>query len=312
MGYRKTENMYKNTDIINLFRECFALEKIHGTSAHVRWQVTNEEPDGRLHFFSGGEKHGKFVPLFDQEKLTKEFKQFGLHTQQAGITIYGEAYGGKCQGMRETYGDSLKFVAFEVLLGDKSAPSDSLFRPQWLGVESAYEIVTNLGLEFVHFERGPATVEWLNEQRDKDSTQAIRNGCGEGKMSEGVVVRPVVEVSKNGGGRFIVKHKRKEFCETRTPREVTKDPEDLKVLSDAKEVAAEWVTEMRLDHVLDKLRADGVDVTKMEATRQVISEMINDVKVEGDREIEWSKEISTAVGRASVQLYKQRVMKLEV
>jgi hypothetical protein len=305
MGYRKTENMYKNTEIIELFKECYAMEKIHGTSAHVKWQVDNSAPDGRLTFFSGGERHGKFVPLFDQEHLTKQFKQFGLHTQQQGITVYGEAYGGRCQGMKETYGDKLKFVAFEILFGTKEDG-------QWMSVHVAHEICTNLGLEFVHYERGPATLEWLNEQRDKDSTQAIRNGMGEGHMSEGVVVRPVIEVTKNGGGRFIVKHKRPEFRETRTQREVSMDPEDLKVLTEAREVAEEWVTEMRLSHVLDKLKADGVDVTTMQSTRQVINAMIEDVKVEGDREIEWSKEISTAVGRASAQLYKKRVAKIPV
>ena len=34
MGYRHIDNLYKNQDIL-LFRECFALEKIHGTSANV-------------------------------------------------------------------------------------------------------------------------------------------------------------------------------------------------------------------------------------------------------------------------------------
>ena len=36
MGYRHIDNLYKDQRIL-LFRECFALEKIHGTSAHVSW-----------------------------------------------------------------------------------------------------------------------------------------------------------------------------------------------------------------------------------------------------------------------------------
>ncbi len=35
MGYLHIDNLYKN-QTIRLFRECYALEKVHGTSAHVR------------------------------------------------------------------------------------------------------------------------------------------------------------------------------------------------------------------------------------------------------------------------------------
>ena len=49
MGYRHIENLYKSQTILQ-FRECWALEKIHGTSAHVRWS------DGKVWFHSGGEK----------------------------------------------------------------------------------------------------------------------------------------------------------------------------------------------------------------------------------------------------------------
>lgn len=46
MAYLHIENLYKARDIM-LFRECYAMEKIHGTSAHVGW-------NGSLYFFSGG------------------------------------------------------------------------------------------------------------------------------------------------------------------------------------------------------------------------------------------------------------------
>lgn len=37
MGYMHIDNLYKNQDML-IFRECYALEKIHGTSAHVSWK----------------------------------------------------------------------------------------------------------------------------------------------------------------------------------------------------------------------------------------------------------------------------------
>ncbi len=47
MGYRKIPNLYKDADIL-LFKDCFASEKVHGTSAHVSWK------DGKVNFFAGG------------------------------------------------------------------------------------------------------------------------------------------------------------------------------------------------------------------------------------------------------------------
>ncbi len=44
MGYLHIENLYKNIDIMQ-FKECYAMEKIHGTSAHVRFK------DGEVAFF---------------------------------------------------------------------------------------------------------------------------------------------------------------------------------------------------------------------------------------------------------------------
>ena len=62
MGYMDMDNLYKAQDIL-LFRECYASEKIHGTSAHITW-------DGKdLRFFAGGESHEKFVALFNQDVL---------------------------------------------------------------------------------------------------------------------------------------------------------------------------------------------------------------------------------------------------
>ena len=37
MGYAHIDNLYKEQTIL-MFRECYALEKIHGTSAHISWK----------------------------------------------------------------------------------------------------------------------------------------------------------------------------------------------------------------------------------------------------------------------------------
>ncbi len=45
MSYLHIDNLYRSQDIL-LFRECYALEKIHGTSAHVAYH------NGEVKFFS--------------------------------------------------------------------------------------------------------------------------------------------------------------------------------------------------------------------------------------------------------------------
>ena len=67
MGFMKIENLYRNAHIM-VFKETYALEKIHGTSAHIQWSK------GHVSFYAGGEKHNNFVALFDEQKLTEYFK----------------------------------------------------------------------------------------------------------------------------------------------------------------------------------------------------------------------------------------------
>jgi hypothetical protein len=191
--------------------------------------------------------------------------------------------------MKATYGDALAFIAFEVQIGET-----------WLSVTNAADVCQKLGIEFVPFAQGPATVEWLNEQRDADSEIAIRRGMGPGKKREGVVVRPVLEFLDHRGNRVMAKHKRDDFKETRTPREV--DPERLKVLVGAEEIAQEWVTPMRLEHVLDKIQKPHT----AEMTGTVIKAMIADIEREAVGEIVASSAARKAISAATSKLYRAR------
>ena len=279
MGYQHIENLYKNQDIM-FFKECYALEKIHGTGAHVGWK------NGVIQFHSGSLKHDVFVALFNKEELQEKFIRAG-HER---IFVYGEAYGEELQKMEETYGDELKFVAFDVNIGDS-----------WLSVPKADSFTKWLGLEFVHYDRIPCTIESINQVRDSDSVQAVRNGMGNGKIREGVVLRPLEEFTKDDGSRIISKHKRDEFSETNTPREFTQEKQAL--LSDAQDIADEWVTEMRLTHVLDKI---GCELA-IRNTGKVIAAMIEDIEREAVGEIVLSKEAASAIGKATASMFKNRL-----
>jgi len=282
MGYLHIPNLYKEQTIL-LFKECYALEKIHGTSSHLSWKFE----ENKIHFSSGGESYENFIKLFDIPTLEAKMREM---FPDQDVVIFGEAYGGKQQGMSHTYGKQLKFIGFDVKVGDF-----------WLNVPNADDVCTKLGIEFVYYDKIEVTLENLTLARDAPSVQAHRNLGLTDKKREGVVLRPLTEMRINNGDRVICKYKPDEQMETKTKREV--NPEQLKVLSDAKEIAEEWVTNLRLEHVLQKFPPE----TSMEAMGDVIKAMIEDVYREGKDEIVESKEISKAIGSKAVQLFKQKL-----
>jgi len=287
MGYMHIDNLYKNQEIL-MFHECYAMEKIHGSSAHIsfkqNYNSNGDTLEPQINLFCGRCKKEVFHSLWDKEKLKNKF----LETRLDEVTIYGEGYGGKIQGMSHTYGKELKFIAFDVKIGHT-----------WLNVPKAYEFCKLMGIEFVYYEKISTKLEDLDKARDKFSVQACRNGMGELKIQEGIVLRPLIELKKNNGARIICKHKRDEFMETQKPRNV-KDPDKLKILSEAKAVAIEWVTLMRLSHILDKI--ENVSIEKM---GEIIKAMHEDIKREGDKEIIWSKPVERAIGKLTVEMTKE-------
>jgi hypothetical protein len=280
MGFMHISNLYKDQRLL-MFREVYALEKVHGTSAHVGWA------GGRLSFFSGGENHTRFVDLFDALALDAAFIEMGHDT----VTVFGEAYGGKQQGMSKAYGPNLKFVAFDVRIGDS-----------WLAVPQAEDVVKKLGLEFVHYVKVSTDLAALDAERDAPSVQAVRNGITEPQHREGIVIRPLVEMHTNSGERLIAKHKRDEFRETKTPRKVV-DASKLQVLQDAERVADEYVVPRRLEHILQKFPT-GVN---QEHTRVVLNAMLEDVLREGSGEFVDSKLVRQAIFRKTAELFKKHL-----
>lgn len=281
MGYMHINNLYKDKRIL-MYKQCYALEKIHGTSANIHFDGKNE-----LRFFSGGSKHSLFIECFNHEKLLSKFKELF----NSSVTVYGEAYGGKLQKMSTIYGTELKFVAFDVKI-DKC----------WLDVPNAKDVCDKLELEFVDYKLISTDLKNINAERDADSTQAIRNGVGKGKLREGVVLRPLIEVITNNTERLMCKHKRDEFRETKTPRIVS--DEQLQMIQNGMKIANEWVTAERLRHVIDKLQCEIAD----KSTGLVIKAMIEDITREGKDEIVMSLLAKKNIARNTAKLFKTHIM----
>jgi len=278
------------------------LEKIHGTSAHVSYR------DGTLHFSSGGASSALFKALFDPEELLVKLQGLGHDS----VTVYGEAYGGKEQGMKETYGDKLKFVVFDIQLGET-----------WLNVPEAHRTANGLGLEFVDYTEASTdfteTVEGgvtvrvypeLDRERDRPSVQAARNGITIPKLREGIVIRPLQEFIRSNGDRVISKHKSDAFSELASQRKIV-DPIDQTVLDDAEAIALEWVTPRRvLEHVLPKLVAEEGRAMTIKDTGDVIRATVEDVYREGKGEINQSKSAESAISKRAREIFHAHLKKI--
>ncbi len=73
----------------------------------------------------------------------------------------------------------------------------------------------------------------------------------------------------------------------------------------AEEICDEWVTEMRLTHVLDKFPEAG-----MEQMGDILRAMVEDVTREAGEEIEQSKEARKLIGKRTAEMFKKRLQKL--
>jgi len=282
MAYLSIENLYRSkAQEILLFKELYALEKVHGTSANISWK------EGKVSYFPGGESLSKFKSLFNEERLVKHFTELG-HEE---VVVYGEAYGGSCQKMSYMYGPELRFIVFDVFINNI-----------WLDVPNMDEVATRLEQEVVPWRKIVCDLAAIDNERDRPSEVAVRRGFTEEHIREGVVLRPLAEMFNRYGERMIVKHKHEKFGERKTPQKV-EDPSKLKVLSEATAIAEEWVTEMRLEHVLQKL-PQGIG---LESMQRVLQAMVEDVLKESTGEIVDSKEARNAINKKTVELFKKKV-----
>lgn len=298
MGYMKIPNLYKVELEMLEHDSLYILEKIHGTSAHVTIDVS-----GAVHYHSGGCKHDRFVEVAKCEGLESMYIPSGYRK----MTLFGEAYGGNIQRMRHVYGNDIRFIVFDCLWHNASVSATDLTRPgdyQWARVPDAHFVANLAGYEFVPYcsvnMEGLDYAEKLailDKLRDSYSDLGVRRGFPN-QWGEGIIIKPSMPSTVfENGARAIAKHKNAEFLEReRQPARQA----DTRIEHDAKRVADDWVTPMRLAHVLDKFPMPF----SVESTPQVCSAMLDDVKLESAGEIVWSQKVERAIKVRAAELYR--------
>jgi len=276
-----------------MFKEVYAMEKIHGTSTWITFKFGR-----KMAFHSGGENYENFKALFDETLLETNLSKIASENNWVSIKIHGEAYGGKQQRMSKTYGTKLKFIVFDIFVTstDKQIPA------KYLDVPDAEKLALELGLEFVSYVKGSNTPVWIEEQSAVESIQAIRNGAGSGKLREGVVVRPITEALFPDSKRAIAKHKNAEFWEITTRRPLG---ERAKVIAETNQIVDEWVTENRVNHVIDRvLQSKEKKELEISDIKNFLELMVEDVKRESEGEVVWADAVTKGIRRKAGKMFK--------
>lgn len=298
MGYIHIESLYKCPQFFENYKEIYALEKIHGTSTWIIFQKNRN-----LLFHSGGENGDNFKALFDIKNLEEKFLSISSQYKWPYIKIHGEAYGGKQQGMSKTYGSKLKFIGFEVFVIDESN------KEKFLDVPDAEQVFKDLSLEFVSYVKGPNTFQWIEEQAAKESIQAIRNGIGEGKSCEGIVVKPLTDSYFKDGKRAICKHKNADFWEIKSRRPLG---EQIKILENTLQIVEEWLTINRFEHVIDRvLQTKEQKSLQIKDIKIFLELIIEDIKRESENEIVWSDNVNKAIRKKAGEMFRNHICNLK-
>lgn len=175
-------------------------EKIDGTNIRIMWQpaVTSENfAIGESLRFGGktdnAQIHADLIRhLYESVSIEKLREVF----PETAVVIYGEGYGAGIQ-KGGLYSPTKKFIAFDVLVGDK----------WWLNWENTCDVAQKLGLD---------TVPYIGEFTLEEATEMVRIGfpsllgAGEAR-AEGLVGRPAETLFDKKGHRLILKLKTKDF-----------------------------------------------------------------------------------------------------
>lgn len=323
MGYLHILNLFARKQILNN-KELFAQEKIHGTSAHITLQLENDKL--RIDYSSGGAAGVPFKSVIDAqlnlveaEKLVRAWKD---HYRK--LTIYGEAFGGKLNQMRSTYGDSLHFWAFDLkwtmpetfglppAVEGLPAPTEEVTLPGkegWFDVDDAQAIVRSLNINFIEVVKTTNDILELDRLRDLPSVIAAHVFPSGDKRNEGIVIKTRID---GQGQRDEAKHKQGWASEKGVA--ATIDPERQTRIEQGQAYAKEWVNMMRVEHVaghiLRDLPPERAKVLTLRDIPLFIPEIVKDVRQEAEESktpLPLMEEVDKAIAKEGVRLFTEWV-----
>jgi len=172
----------------------YCTEKIDGTNMRILWDGEQVEYRGK----TDNADISKHLLPFLEETFTNEkmSKVFGNDPNKK-ICVYGEGYGMGIQKGGNYMSDKTEFILFDVLIDDWWIQPDTLkemayglevmYVPE-IGVFTLYEVINMVKKGFISN---------ISENREY--------------VAEGIIAKPLVEMSNRKGERIITKIKHKDF-----------------------------------------------------------------------------------------------------
>ena len=168
--------------------------KVDGTNTRVHWDGHKVTLGGRT---DRAQIPTDLVNFLTEKFCTNEAEE--LFEQKFGeteVTLYGEGYGRKIQGVGSLYiPDGVSFIMFDVMIGGV-----------WLKREDVEDIAMCFGVDVVPIVGEGTIAEAVEYVKTHEKSTLNPNA-----PLEGIVCRPKVELLDRMGRRVIVKIKRRDF-----------------------------------------------------------------------------------------------------
>lgn len=286
--------------------EVVITEKIHGSGMRIGLIDGCVRLGGRrLEFqsISPRSKDGQgFVSWVFETGLDKKIAET---FQNHNIVFYGEWHGSGTpqkgwpqiqKGIRYIKGND--FRIFDVRLDGKYVSQDQIS-----------EFAAKIGLKTMPvLYRGIPDGKIFDSFIDTPSRLGAENGIVDPENTmEGIVIRPVEFLWEENHEPVMAKHKVGKWAERASAQSHPKTPKQHKEIpAGAKEFAEEFVTNVRLEHVLDQLKEANIPIDKS-AMGEVMKRMGQDIKREGattlvDANLEW-KDVSPFVTKRTKEVF---------
>lgn len=310
--YESIPNLYrKEAQSIWMLPEVIVQEKLDGTNCsfgymdgmpvmnsrnnniwHVKGDVTNHVSD-----FDGFGIVNTF--LSHNHNFFSELKS--IHPDK-NILIFGEFYGKGIMN-RVDYGQGKHFTFFDAY---------DLDLQQWLIWDDFNKLCKDLGLDIAPVLcTGAPKLSVFERLLKINSPQGQINGVPEDQenLMEGIVVKGLYSQKDRFGERIITKFKVGKFAEIKEKKEKKVDKQDAKRYDLSLEIAEKYMTEGRLENILEKLRLDNLPISIKitgELIRRVQQDVLDDLSDEEKQHKDFNEKfIKKSVGSICSQLFNQ-------
>lgn len=283
--YGKTKRPEGEDDPFWLFNEYIVTHKLDGTNARLCWDGEELRFGSRKRLLTEKKDNYDFAKWADENIDVEPFEE---HFEDTGpVVVFGEFFGNHIQG-RIRYPDEPQFVAFDVFIGTKFL--------NWGDIEDVVdklnlELVENTVMKNPHINSLQKTLK--DEEEMIPDPYAIDEADKENKISEGVVVRPKVELvepyGSQYGSRLLRKIKSKKFEEVASKGNSSGGGSGGEQKYDQEEVASvlKYVNENRIFSVLEELKEQDPDIEfNRSITGDVVRNTFEDMKAESEEELD--------------------------